>query len=88
MRIRTFGYDANWGKRSILNIHDFAKDLLTWLKNSPTAPQGCLRIGKHGPRMMIQIYSGHRNGSLESEASETCGYALLATMRIGAKGAY
>ncbi|PVH85423.1 hypothetical protein DL98DRAFT_451452 [Cadophora sp. DSE1049] len=39
VRIRTFGYDANWGKRSILNIHDFAKDLLSWLKNSPPVPR-------------------------------------------------
>ena len=34
-----FGYDANWGKESILNIHDFAKDLLAWLKDSPAIPR-------------------------------------------------
>lgn len=37
---------------------------------------------------MTQNYFGHRNGSLEIEASEMCGYALLAMMRTGAKGAY
>ncbi|KAH7393137.1 hypothetical protein BKA64DRAFT_709491 [Cadophora sp. MPI-SDFR-AT-0126] len=39
VRIHTFGYDANWDKGSILNIHDFAKDLLSWLKDSPTVPR-------------------------------------------------
>jgi len=39
VRIHTFGYDANWDKESILNIHDFAKDLLGWLKDSPTIPR-------------------------------------------------
>jgi len=39
VRIHTFGYDANWNKESILNIHDFAKDLLSWLKDSPAIPR-------------------------------------------------
>jgi hypothetical protein len=39
VRIHMFGYDANWGKESILNIHDFAKDLLAWLKDSPAIPR-------------------------------------------------
>ncbi|KAL2068164.1 hypothetical protein VTL71DRAFT_16262 [Oculimacula yallundae] len=42
---KSFGYDANWDKESILNIHDFAKDLLSWLKDSPSLPRGeCAQI--------------------------------------------
>ncbi|RDW56906.1 hypothetical protein BP5796_12973 [Coleophoma crateriformis] len=39
VRIHSFGYDANYDKKSILNIHDFAKDLLGWLKDSPNIPR-------------------------------------------------
>ena len=38
-RIHTFGYDANWSKESILNIHDFAKNLLFSLKDCPAIPR-------------------------------------------------
>ena len=36
VRIHTFGYNSDWAQRteSILNIHDFAKNLLGELKNS------------------------------------------------------
>jgi len=39
VRIHTFGYDSNWDKESILNIHDFAKSLLEWIKDSPAIPR-------------------------------------------------
>ena len=39
VRIHTFGYDANWDKESILNIHDFAKSLLYALKDCPVIPR-------------------------------------------------
>jgi hypothetical protein len=39
VRIHTFGYDANWGKESVLNIHDFAKSLLEWIKDHPVISQ-------------------------------------------------
>ena len=39
VRIHTFGYDANWDKESILNIHDFAKSLLEWMKDCPAIPR-------------------------------------------------
>ena len=39
VRIHTFGYDSNWEKESILNIHDFAKSLLEWIKNYPAIPR-------------------------------------------------
>lgn len=39
VRVHTCGYNANWGKESILNIHDFAKSLLFSLKDCPTIPR-------------------------------------------------
>ncbi|MDI1492328.1 MAG: hypothetical protein OHK93_003541 [Ramalina farinacea] len=36
VRILTFGYDADWGKKSILNVQDFGKSLLYALKDAPT----------------------------------------------------
>ncbi len=36
--IHMFGYDSNWKKASILNIHDFAKSLLEWITNCPDIP--------------------------------------------------
>ncbi|KAJ9497212.1 hypothetical protein H2202_007369 [Exophiala xenobiotica] len=39
VRIHMFGYDSNWDKASILNIHDFAKSLLEWVTNCPDIPQ-------------------------------------------------
>ena len=36
VRILTFGYNADWGKESILNIQDFGKSLLYALKDAPT----------------------------------------------------
>lgn len=38
VRIHTFGYDCDWGKGSILNVHDFAKSLLEWIMSSPDIP--------------------------------------------------
>ena len=35
VRILTFGYDADWAKESILNIHDFGKSLLYAIKDFP-----------------------------------------------------
>lgn len=39
VRIHTFGYDSNWDKGSILNVHDFAKSLLEWVRDCPTIPR-------------------------------------------------
>lgn len=39
VRIHTFGYDSNWETESILNIHDFAKSLLEWIRDCPTIPR-------------------------------------------------
>ncbi|KIX99885.1 uncharacterized protein Z520_04521 [Fonsecaea multimorphosa CBS 102226] len=36
--IHMFGYDSNWNKASILNIHDFATSLLEWVTNCPDIP--------------------------------------------------
>ena len=38
-RVHTFGYDSNYDKSSILNVHDFAKSLLEWVTNSPEIPR-------------------------------------------------
>lgn len=38
VRIHTFGYDSDWDKGSILNVHDFAKSLLEWIMSSPEIP--------------------------------------------------
>ena len=35
VRILTFGYDADWDKESILNIHDFGRSLLYAIKDYP-----------------------------------------------------
>ena len=39
VRIHTFGYDSDWKKESILNIHDFAKSLLEWMRDAPVMQQ-------------------------------------------------
>lgn len=36
VRIHSFGYDSNWDKESILNLHDFAKSLLGSIHDCPT----------------------------------------------------
>ena len=38
-RIHTFGYNSDWDKESILNIHDFAKSLLGSIQDCPTIPR-------------------------------------------------
>lgn len=35
VRIHSFGYDSNWGKESILNVHDFANALLVSILDCP-----------------------------------------------------
>lgn len=39
VRIHSFGYDSNWGKKSNLGIHDFANALLSSILHSPSIPQ-------------------------------------------------
>ena len=43
MRILTFGYDADWAKESVLNIHDFGQCLLYAIKDypNPSRTQQC-----------------------------------------------
>lgn len=39
VRIHSFGYDSNWGKKSILGIHDFANALLNSILDCPYIPR-------------------------------------------------
>lgn len=39
VRIHSFGYDSNWGKESILGIHDFANALLGSILDCPLIPR-------------------------------------------------
>ena len=39
VRVHTFGYDANFEKESILNLHDFAKALVAALNDCPLMPK-------------------------------------------------
>lgn len=39
VRIHSFGYNSNWGKESVLNLHDFAKSLLGSIQDSPSIPR-------------------------------------------------
>jgi hypothetical protein len=39
VRIHTFGYNSNWDKESMLNIHDFAKSLLGSIQDCPLIPR-------------------------------------------------
>lgn len=39
VRIHSFGYDSNWGKKSNLGIHDFANALLSSILHCPSIPQ-------------------------------------------------
>ncbi|KAM0804114.1 hypothetical protein BDR22DRAFT_800435 [Usnea florida] len=39
VRIHSFGYNSNWKKESVLNIHDFSKALLGSLSDCPTIPR-------------------------------------------------
>ena len=40
VRIHSFGYNSNWTKESILNVHDFARALLGSIQDCPTIPRG------------------------------------------------
>ena len=39
LRIHSFGYNSNWEKESILNVHDFSRALLGALLDCPTIPR-------------------------------------------------
>ena len=39
VRIHSFGYNSNWEKESVLNIHDFARALLGSLSDCPEIPR-------------------------------------------------
>ncbi|RFU24994.1 hypothetical protein B7463_g11345, partial [Scytalidium lignicola] len=39
VRLHTFGYNSDWGKESILGIHDFANTLLGCILDCPTIPR-------------------------------------------------
>ncbi|KAI4212781.1 MAG: hypothetical protein LQ351_004483 [Letrouitia transgressa] len=39
VRIHSFGYNSNWEKESVLNIHDFAKSLLGSIQDCPRIPR-------------------------------------------------
>jgi hypothetical protein len=39
IRIHSFGYDSNWGKKSVLGIHDFADALLNSILDCPSIPR-------------------------------------------------
>jgi hypothetical protein len=39
VRIHSFGYDSDWGKKSILSIHDFANGLLNSILDCPSIPR-------------------------------------------------
>jgi hypothetical protein len=39
IRIHSFGYDSNWGKKSILGINDFADALLNSILDCPSIPR-------------------------------------------------
>ncbi len=39
VRIHSFGYNSNWDRESILNLHDFAKSLLGSIQDCPTIPR-------------------------------------------------
>ncbi|KAF2131995.1 hypothetical protein P153DRAFT_310495 [Dothidotthia symphoricarpi CBS 119687] len=57
VRIHTFGYNSDWAERkeSILNVHDFGKDLLGEIRTNPY-----LRASKVSPIILI----GHSMGGL------------------------
>lgn len=39
VRIHSFGYDSNWGRKSILSVYDFAKSLILALWACPLMPK-------------------------------------------------
>lgn len=39
VRVHSFGYDSNWGKESILSVHDFANALLVSVLDCPHIPR-------------------------------------------------
>lgn len=61
VRIHTFGYDSNWEKESVLNVHDFAKSLLEWIKNCPSIP----RDSKASLVFTSELSSGVKTQSIE-----------------------
>jgi hypothetical protein len=60
-RIHTFGYNSDWGERkeSILNVHDFGKDLLGEMSTNPY-----LRAQDDAPIILV----GHSMGGLGEPA--------------------
>lgn len=67
-RIHTFGYDSNWDKESILNIHDFAKTLLEWIKDCPAIPRDA-NVSCLGPQTQSRL----RNQFDIESATCSCG---------------
>lgn len=39
VRIHSFGYNSDWSKESVLNLHDFAKSLLGSIEDCPSIPR-------------------------------------------------
>ncbi|TGO27826.1 hypothetical protein BPAE_0036g00370 [Botrytis paeoniae] len=80
VRIHSFGYDSNWGKKSILGIYDFANALLNCILDCPTIPQNT-----KAPIVLV----GHSMGGLVIKrayisAKKNTKYAALATRIQGA----
>lgn len=44
VRIHSFGYNSNWSKESILNLHDFAKSLLGSIQDCPAIPRARMYV--------------------------------------------
>ncbi len=54
VRIHSFGYNSNWDKESILNLHDFAKSLLGSIQDCPTIPRSS-NVSTHLPFPGIRL---------------------------------
>lgn len=90
VRIHTFGYDSNWDKGSILDIHDFARSLLEWVINCPDIPHGsekpmilvCHSMGGLVAKKAYVLSRQHQE--YERFASLVQGILFLATPHRGA----
>ena len=73
VRIHMFGYNSNWDKESVLNIHDFAKSLLEWVKDCPTIPRDAqvssLPSVKNQPTTSVSVQDSPELGRDETAPS-------------------
>ncbi|KAH9909774.1 hypothetical protein F4778DRAFT_712649 [Xylariomycetidae sp. FL2044] len=94
VRIHTFGYPSGLSRKSVLNVHDFARSLLAAINDSPTINQGQTQ-GQKPPLIFIAhsmgglvvkkaYILGHQEAEFLPIVDRVCSIFFLATPHQGA----